>query len=47
MTPFHVVYDHDPPALHSFVLGETKIAELEQQLLQRDAMLKLMRSNLL
>lgn len=29
MTPFHIVYGRDPPSLHPFIPGETKIAELE------------------
>lgn len=46
-TPFNVVYGRDPPALHPYVFGETKNAELESQMIDRDDMLKLIRSDLL
>lgn len=45
MTHFQIVYRKDPPPLHPFVLGETKITDLEEQLLQQDAMLKVLHSN--
>ena len=41
-TPFTVVYGREPP-LFPYVTGETKNAELEHQLLNRDDMLKLLR----
>jgi len=47
MTPFQIVYGREPPLLHPFVHGETKIAELEQQLVERDQMLEVLRSNLM
>ncbi|KAH0692836.1 hypothetical protein KY285_019933 [Solanum tuberosum] len=47
MTPFQIVYEREPPLLHPFVHGETKIAELEQQLVERDQMLEVLRSNLM
>lgn len=34
------------PSLHSFVKGETHLAELEDQILQRDEILKIIHSNL-
>lgn len=46
-TPLKVLYGRDPPSLHPIVPGETHIAELEAQLLERDDMLKLMCENLL
>ncbi|KAF5757863.1 putative nucleotidyltransferase, Ribonuclease H [Helianthus annuus] len=46
MTPFRVVYGREPPSLLPYVMGETKNADLEHQLLDRDDMLKLLRSNL-
>ncbi|KAL4334819.1 hypothetical protein GQ457_07G011750 [Hibiscus cannabinus] len=46
-TPFKIVYGRDPPPLHPFVRGETHNAELEAQLLQRDDMLRLLKSNLM
>nr|GEU69831.1 ribonuclease H-like domain containing protein [Tanacetum cinerariifolium] len=45
-TPFSVVYGPDPPSLLPYVMGETKNTELEQQLIDRDDMLKLLRFNL-
>ncbi|GJR70322.1 putative nucleotidyltransferase, ribonuclease H [Tanacetum coccineum] len=45
-TPFSVVYGREPPSLLPYVMGETKNAELEQQLVDRDDMLKLIRHNL-
>ncbi|GKB78344.1 retrotransposon gag domain, retroviral aspartyl protease [Tanacetum coccineum] len=45
-TPFSVVYGRDHPSLLPYVMGETKNAELEQQLIDGDDMLKLLRVNL-
>ncbi|KAD4888237.1 hypothetical protein E3N88_20310 [Mikania micrantha] len=45
-TPFKIVYGRDPPQFHSYVPGETANADLDQQLLARDAMLKLLKANL-
>ncbi|KAJ0442677.1 putative nucleotidyltransferase, Ribonuclease H [Helianthus annuus] len=45
-TPFSVVYGRDPPPLSPYVAGETKNADLEHQLIDRDDMLKILRSNL-
>nr|GFC13225.1 phosphatidylinositol 4-kinase alpha 1 [Tanacetum cinerariifolium] len=36
----------EPPSLLPYVMGETKNEELEQQLVDRDDMLKLIRHNL-
>ncbi|KAH0725223.1 hypothetical protein KY284_001088 [Solanum tuberosum] len=47
MAPFQIVYGREPPLLHPFVHGETKIAELEHQLVERDQMLEVLRSNLM
>ncbi|KAD7479631.1 hypothetical protein E3N88_02767 [Mikania micrantha] len=46
-TPFSVVYGRPPPPVTPYVVGETKNADLEQQLLDRDAMLKILRGQLL
>ncbi|KAH0750729.1 hypothetical protein KY290_029961 [Solanum tuberosum] len=43
----YIVYGIEPPLLHPFVHGETKIAEHEQQLVERDQMLEVLRSNLM
>ena len=45
-TPLKVVYGKDPPSISPYVQGETRIAELEEQLLNRDAMLKILKDNL-
>lgn len=45
-TPFSVVYGREPPSLFPYAAGETKNAELEQQLVDRDDMIKLLRQNL-
>ncbi|GKA68219.1 retrotransposon-related protein [Tanacetum coccineum] len=39
-------YGRDPPSRLPYVMGETKNVELEQQLIDRDDMLKLLRFNL-
>ncbi|GJW65964.1 ty3-gypsy retrotransposon protein, partial [Tanacetum coccineum] len=41
--PFFVVYGRDPPPLPPYLAGETKNADLEHQLFERDDMLKLLR----
>lgn len=46
MTPVTAVYGRDPPPLNPYVLGETLNATLENELIQRDDMLKLLRDNL-
>ncbi|KAD4180225.1 hypothetical protein E3N88_28816 [Mikania micrantha] len=46
-TFFSAVYGRPPPPLIPYVVGETNNAELEQQLLDRDDMLKLLRENLM
>lgn len=46
-TPFQIVYGREPPSLDSYVPGETKLADLEEQLVAHDEMLKFLRSNLL
>nr|GEU36771.1 peroxidase 64 [Tanacetum cinerariifolium] len=45
-TPFSVVYDRESLPLFPYVSGETKNNELEQQLITRDDMIKLIRLNL-
>lgn len=46
-TPFKLLYGRDPHAHHPYVVGETQNAELEEQLVSRDEMLRLLRENLL
>ncbi|KAJ7949788.1 Ty3/gypsy retrotransposon protein [Quillaja saponaria] len=46
-TPFSVVYGRSPPPLYPYVPGETMIADLDQQLIERDQMLRLLKDNLL
>ncbi|KAC9774269.1 hypothetical protein E3N88_45275 [Mikania micrantha] len=43
LTPFTAVYGRNPPALLPYVLGDTNNAELENQLMEKDDMLKLLR----
>ncbi|KAI3694717.1 hypothetical protein L1987_77686 [Smallanthus sonchifolius] len=45
-TPFSVVYGRPPPSLLPYVAGETKNVDLEQQLIDRDDMLKVLQANL-
>lgn len=45
-TPFKVVYGRDPPSISPFVPGETKIADLEVQLIERDAAIKVLKEHL-
>ncbi|KAD5318340.1 hypothetical protein E3N88_18286 [Mikania micrantha] len=45
-TPFFIFYGRPQPPIIPYVMGETNNAELEQQLLDRDDMLKLIRANL-
>nr|GEZ77648.1 hypothetical protein [Tanacetum cinerariifolium] len=45
-TSFSVVYGRESPPLFPYVSGETKNNELEQQLITRDDMIKLIRLNL-
>ncbi|KAD3640471.1 hypothetical protein E3N88_29694 [Mikania micrantha] len=45
-TPFTIVYGREPPTLHPYVQGETKNADLEAQLIDRDDMLRILKVNL-
>ena len=46
MTPFKAVYQRDPPPLIRFEYNSTKVAEVEQNLKDRDAVLELLKQNL-
>ncbi|KAJ7947417.1 Transposon Tf2-1 polyprotein [Quillaja saponaria] len=46
-TPFSMVYGRSPPPLYPYVPGEIMIADLDQQLIERDQMLRLLNDNLL
>ena len=46
MTPFRALYGRDPPSLIKYENGSTSNAELEVQLQDRDAALRLLRENL-
>jgi hypothetical protein len=38
-SPFHLVYGHDPPLVHSYALGDAKLPVVHRQLLVRDEFL--------
>ena len=46
MTPFMAVYGKSPPPIVPYVVGGTKIAEVEDQLLVWDQILKDLQQNL-
>ncbi|GAA0174941.1 hypothetical protein LIER_28218 [Lithospermum erythrorhizon] len=46
-TPLMLVYGRDPPIVHPFVRGETRLPDLEHQLIERDEMVQLLKTNLL
>lgn len=46
-TLFKVVYSRDLPSISPYGHGETRITKLEEQLLNPDAMLKILKVNLL
>ncbi|XP_048627868.1 uncharacterized protein LOC125596911 [Brassica napus] len=46
MSPFQALYGRDPPALIKYEQGSTSNAELEEKLLERDAMIELLREHL-
>ena len=45
-TPFEVVYGREPPSLLTYVLGTAKVATVEEELLQRDQVLKLLKGHI-
>lgn len=45
-TPFEVVYGREPPSLLMYVLGTAKVATVEEELLQRDQVLKLLKGHI-
>lgn len=47
MTSFKIVDDRDPPPIVPFVCGETRLRDLEAQLLTCDEMLVILKQNLL
>ena len=46
MTPFEVVYGRAPPTVHYYESGSTTVAKVENNLCERDALLKSLRKNL-
>ena len=46
MTPFEVVYGRAPPTIHYYESGSTTVAQVENNLCERDALLKSLRKNL-
>ncbi|KAK3221799.1 hypothetical protein Dsin_008824 [Dipteronia sinensis] len=46
MTPFEVVYGKAPPAFTTYRPRETSVAAVEQNLIDRDAMIRLLKENL-
>ncbi|PNX60469.1 hypothetical protein L195_g051946 [Trifolium pratense] len=47
MTPFIALYGRDPPAIVRYVAQTTDVPDVREQLLQRDAIIEQLRSNLL
>ena len=45
-TPFEVIYGREPPTLLTYVLGSARVASVDEELLQRDQVLKILRDNL-
>uniref|UniRef100_A0A2N9EXV4 RNA-directed DNA polymerase n=1 Tax=Fagus sylvatica TaxID=28930 RepID=A0A2N9EXV4_FAGSY len=45
-TPFEAVYGREPPTLLTYVLGSARVASVEEELLQRDQVLKILKDNL-
>jgi hypothetical protein len=45
-TPFEVVYVREPPSLLAYVPGTAKVAAVEDELLQRDVVLKGLKENI-
>jgi hypothetical protein len=46
MTPFLAVYGRSPPTLLSYVPGTARVSGVEEELLRRDDVLKLLHENL-
>ena len=46
MTPFEAVYGRSPATIHSYVRGETLVADVEQSLRSRDEILRLLKESL-
>lgn len=46
ITPFKALYGRDPPPLVKFTPGKTGVSSLEEQLIERDAMIDDLKSNL-
>ncbi|XP_068662967.1 uncharacterized protein [Aristolochia californica] len=47
MAPFQVVYGRPPPRLISYLVGSSRVAAIDQALMERDSMLAHIRDNLL
>jgi hypothetical protein len=46
MTPFEAVYGRPPPTVHCYESQSTTVAQVEEGLRNRDALLKHLRENL-
>lgn len=44
-TPFEVVYGRPSPNYTTYILGESSVAALEESLIARDAMIRLLKEN--
>ncbi|XP_077215933.1 uncharacterized protein LOC143850587 [Tasmannia lanceolata] len=47
MTPYEAVYGRPPPALPTYIMGSSKIAAADEELMQRDTILSQLKTNLL
>ena len=47
LTPFEVVYGRPPPTYATYIPGESSVAAFDQSLRDHDAMIRLLKANLI